>query len=181
MKMKEEVVDHKTVYRGHILDVELQHVRTPKGQIAPREIVHHAPAVALLVLDQDGKMILERQWRQPAGKETLEIPAGKVDSRDQTSADHAAKRELNEETRLQAGSLKKLSSFYTSVGCMDEYMTLYLATDVQPVKRELPQDQDEVIELLHVSLDQAMAMVESGEIEDAKTVMAVYYWNGMSK
>lgn len=181
MKMKEEVIDSKTVYHGHILDVELQHVKTPAGTVAPREIVHHAPAVALLVLDPDGKMVVERQWRQAVGKVTLEIPAGKVDSRDAKSADHAAVRELNEETRLKAGQLKKLSSFYTSTGCMDEYMTLYLATDVSPVDHQLPQDDDEEIELLHLSLPQAMKMVEDGEIEDAKTVMAIYYWRGMNR
>lgn len=179
--MKEEVVDKKTVYHGHIIDVELQHVKTPKGQIAPREIIHHAPAVALLVIDDDHKMILERQWRQAVGKITLEIPAGKVDKRDNDSADHAAVRELNEETRLQAQSLKKVSSFYTSTGCMDEYMTLYLAEQVQPVSDKLPQDADEEIELLHVSLDEALQMIKDGKIEDAKTVMAIYYWQGMDK
>lgn len=181
MKMEEKVIDSKTVYHGHILDVELQHVRTPMGTVASREIVHHAPAVALLVIDPDEKMIIERQWREAVGKETLEIPAGKVDTRDAKSADHAAVRELNEETRLQANKLQKLSSFYTSVGCMDEYMTLYLATDVHPVVTALPQDEDEEIELLHVTLDEAMKMVESGQIEDAKTVMAIYYWRGMNK
>lgn len=181
MKMKEEVIDHKTVYDGHIIKVELQHVKTPKGMVAAREIVHHAPAVALLVIDPDGKMLLERQWRQAVGKETLEIPAGKVDDRDNGNMDHAAVRELNEETRLKAGSLKKLSSFYTSIGCMDEYMSLYLATDVQPVDKKLPQDADEEIEVLHVGRDQALKMVEDGEIEDAKTVMAIYYWRGMAK
>ena len=181
MKMAEKVIDSKTVYHGHIMDVELQHVKTPMGQVAVREIVHHAPAVALLVIAPDGKMILERQWRQAVAKETLEIPAGKVDKRDNGSADHAAKRELNEETRLKAGSLKKLSSFYTSIGCMDEYMTLYLATDTSPVTHQLPQDADERIELLHVSLKDALQMVTDGRIEDGKTVTAIYYWAAMSK
>ena len=88
--------------------------------------------------------------------------------------------ELNEETRYEANSLKKISSFYTSVGCMDEYMTLYLATGLKRVSNELPQDQDEQLMLKEVTLPQALEMIDQGEIEDAKTIMAIYYWQGMN-
>lgn len=179
MEFAEKPISSKEVFAGHLINVEVQQVKTPQGNIAQREIVHHAPAVAILALTADHKMILEKQWRAAIGKTTLEIPAGKVDSRDQASAVHAAKRELNEETRFEAGELKKLSSFYTSVGCMDEYMTLYLATGLTPVETELPQDQDEELVLQTVTLEQAQAMIASGEIEDAKTIMAIYYWQGM--
>ncbi|MCH3922511.1 NUDIX hydrolase [Limosilactobacillus sp.] len=179
MEFEEKPLESKTVFHGHLIDVEVQQVKTPTGIVAQREIVHHAPAIAILALTADNKMILEKQWRAPIAKTTLEIPAGKLDSRDQDDAVHAAKRELNEETRYQARELKKLSSFYTSVGCMDEYMTLYLATGLTPVENALPQDADEQLALMTVSLDQALAMIERGEIEDAKTVMAIYYWRGM--
>lgn len=181
MQFEEKTVSSKTVFSGHLINVEVQQVKTPQGNIAQREIVHHAPAVALLAITADHKMILEKQWRAPIAKTTLEIPAGKVDSRDANSAHHAAVRELNEETRYQADQIKKLSSFYTSVGCMDEYMTLYLATGLRPVDEKLPQDQDEQLAQETVTLDQALAMIDSGEIEDAKTVMAIYYWQGMKK
>lgn len=181
MQFEEKPISSKTVFKGHLIDVEVQQVTTPKGDVAQREIVHHAPAVALLALTDEGKIILEKQWRAPIAKTTLEIPAGKVDSRDQKSAKHAAVRELNEETRLQADRLEKLAGFYTSVGCMDEYMTLYLATGLRPVDYQLPQDEDEQLSLITVTLDQALAMIKSGEIEDAKTVMAIYYWRGMNQ
>lgn len=180
MQFEEKPVSSKTVFKGHLIEVEVQQVQTPHGQLAQREIVHHAPAVALLALTDDHQMLLEKQWRAPIAKTTLEIPAGKVDSRDQASADHAAVRELNEETRYQAASLTMLSGFYTSVGCMDEYMTLYLATGLRPVDHELPQDADEQLALQMVTLDQALAMIDRGEIEDAKTIMAIYYWRGMN-
>lgn len=179
MEFAEKPISSKTVFHGHLIDIEVQQVKTPQGNIAQREIVHHAPAIAVLAITDDGKMILEKQWRAPIAKTTLEIPAGKLDGRDDDSARHAAKRELNEETRYQATELKKVSSFYTSVGCMDEYMTLYLATGLTPVAHELPQDQDEQLVLSEVTLDEALAMIDRGEIEDAKTIMAIYYWQGM--
>lgn len=180
MEFEERPINSKTVFHGHLIDVEVQQVVTPAGNVTQREIVHHAPAIAILALTTDNKMILEKQWRSPIAKTTLEIPAGKLDQRDAANADHAAKRELNEETRYAAGMLKKISSFYTSVGCMDEYMTLYLATDLQPVETELPQDRDENLALKTVTLQQALAMIDRGEIEDAKTIMAIYYWQGMN-
>lgn len=180
MEFEERPISSETVFHGHLIDVEVQQVITPHGNKTQREIVHHAPAIAILTLTADNKMILEKQWRAPIAKTTLEIPAGKLDQRDADNALHAAKRELNEETRYEATSLKKISSFYTSVGCMDEYMTLYLATGLKRVSNELPQDQDEQLMLKEVTLPQALEMIDQGEIEDAKTVMAIYYWQGMN-
>ena len=171
MEFEERPISSKTVFHGHLIDVEVQQVITPHGNKTQREIVHHAPAIAILALTSDNKMILEKQWRAPIAKTTLEIPAGKLDQRDADNALHAAKRELNEETRYEATSLKKISSFYTSVGCMDEYMTLYLATGLKRVEQLM---------LKEVTLPQALEMIDQGEIEDAKTIMAIYYWQGMN-
>ena len=170
MEFEERPISSKTVFHGHLIDVEVQQVITPHGNKTQREIVHHAPAIAILVLTADNKMILEKQWRAPIAKTTLEIPAGKLDQRDADNALHAAKRELNEETRYEATSLKKISSFYTSVGC----------TGLKRVSNELPQDQDEQLMLKEVTLPQALEMIDQGEIEDAKTIMAIYYWQGMN-
>ncbi|WP_251576489.1 NUDIX hydrolase [Limosilactobacillus agrestimuris] len=180
MDFEEKTLSEKTVFDGKVIKVAVEEVETPKGLKAQREIVHHVPAVAILALTDDHKMILEKQWRSPIHNTTLEIPAGKVDSRDSDDALHAAKRELNEETRFEAGTIKKISSFYTSIGVLDEFMTLYLATDLTPVKEKLPQDRDEQLVLEKVTLDEALKMIDAGEIEDAKTIMAIYYWQGMS-
>lgn len=179
MNFEEKTLSEKNVFDGKLIKVAVEEVETPKGLKAQREIVHHAPAVAILALTADHKMILEKQWRSPIHDTTLEIPAGKVDSRDSRDALHAAKRELNEETRLKAGTIKKISSFYTSVGVLDEFMTLYLATDLTPVENKLPQDRDEQLVLEKVTLDEALKMIGEGQIEDAKTIMAIYYWRGM--
>lgn len=181
MNFKEQTVSKQTVFDGKLVKVDVEQVKTPKGLTAQREIIHHAPAVAILALTADNKMILEKQWRSPIHATTLEIPAGKVDSRDSQDALHAAKRELNEETRYEAGTIKKVSSFYTSIGVLDEFMTLYLATDLKPVENKLPQDRDEQLVLETVTLDEALKMIDEGQIEDAKTIMAIYYWQGMRK
>lgn len=180
MDLEEKTIDRQTVFKGHVVDVELQHVKTPQGNTAVREIVRHAPAIALLVIDDDQKMILEKQWRAPVQNITWEIPAGKLDERDHSDARHAAVRELNEETRLKADKLTKITSFYSSVGFCDEFLTLYLAKGLKPVERALPQDQDEDIKLYRFSLEEALQMIANGEIQDSKTIVAVYYWQAQT-
>ncbi|MGX6429060.1 NUDIX hydrolase [Levilactobacillus yonginensis] len=176
MDLEEHVENTEEIYDGAILKLERQEVRLPDGKQAFREIVRHSGAVGILALTADNQMILEKQWRAPVAAVTLEIPAGKLDSRDADNVEHAVKRELNEEIRMQPGQLKRITGFYSSVGFSDEYMTLFLATDLQPVQTELPRDKGENLELLTVTKDQAQAMIESGEINDAKTITAIYYW-----
>ncbi|QMU07433.1 NUDIX hydrolase [Levilactobacillus suantsaii] len=176
MDLEEHVESSETLYDGVIVRLERQQVRLPNGEAATREIVRHAGAVGILALTDADHMILERQWRAPAAKATLEIPAGKLDSRDADNIEHAVRRELNEEIRYEPGTLKRITGFYSSVGFSDEYMTLFMATDLTPVKTELPRDQGENLELSTVTKTQAQAMIASGEIEDAKTIMAIYYW-----
>ncbi|PWG01103.1 NUDIX hydrolase [Levilactobacillus bambusae] len=184
MNFEEKVEKTEPIFHGHIMDVERETVQLPDGQTATREIVRHAPAIGILALTTDNRMILERQWRAPIGQTTLEIPAGKLDARDKNdrdSAEHAAIRELNEEVRLQPGHLERLYGFYSSVGFSDEYMTLYLATELTPVTTELPRDKGENLEVLTPTLDEALQLIENGQIEDAKTIMAIQYWQLMTK
>ena len=176
MDLEEHVESTEELYNGVIIKVERQQVRLPNGDSASREIVRHAGAVGILALTADNKMILERQWRSPIAAATLEIPAGKLDQGDADNVEHAVIRELNEEIRYQPGQLKRITGFYSSVGFSDEYMTLFLATDLKPVTTELPRDQGENLELLTVTKEEAQAMIDSGEINDAKTITAIYYW-----
>ncbi|BAP85905.1 ADP-ribose pyrophosphatase [Paucilactobacillus hokkaidonensis JCM 18461] len=179
MSQEEKQISSRSVFSGHIMDVEVADVKLPDGKMTTREIVRHAPAVAILAIDDDQQMLLMRQWRAAVDQATLEIPAGKVDDRDQNAID-AAHRELNEETRLATDNLTKVSSFYTSVGFSDEYMTLFLAQNLIPVTQKLPQDEDENLQLEKVTLDKALEMIKTGKICDAKTIMAVYYWQTLT-
>lgn len=180
MDFEEHVIGSETIYDGAIINVEKQTVRLPDGQTSFREIVHHSGAIGVLALTRDNKIILEKQWRAPAKTTTIEIPAGKLDSRD-SNFEHAVIRELNEEIRYQPAHVEELFGFYSSVGFSDEYMKLYLATDLEPVTSELPRDKGEFLQIIEKTLPQAVAMVASGEIKDAKTIMAIQHWQLMQK
>lgn len=175
MEFTEKVISHDTKYRGAIIDVEVQTVELPNGQIAKRDIVHHCPAVAVLAITNDNRAVIMRQWRTALAKETLEIPAGKVDNRDTNPLDTVI-RELNEETRMQAGHIEKISSFYLSAGYSDELMHLYLATDLTPVTNKLPQDDDEALTLSTYSLTELADLHQQGLLDDSKTQLAYWYW-----
>lgn len=176
MDLSEKIRSVKRVFDGHLLKLDVQTVTTPNGESASREIVRHAPSVALLMINDQQQMIVERQWRAPISGPIYEIPAGKVDERDGGDPRHAAIREMNEETRLQAGHLEKITAAYPSVGFTDEFMTIYMATDLQPVTKQLAQDADEKIELHYLNLSEALQMIKDGRIKDMKTVLAVFYW-----
>lgn len=180
-KFREKVVQTHEIYSGHILDLQKQSVVTPQGHHTSREVVRHAQAVALLMINDHDQMILVEQWRSPVNRLTLEIPAGKVDDRDNHDVVHAANREMNEETRLSAKHLERVTASYSSPGFTDEKITLFYAHDLSPVKSELPQDQDENLKLVEVSLKQALEMVKTGKIDDMKTVMAIFYWASLKE
>lgn len=180
MKFEEKVLSSQVVYQGKIIRVEKAQVLTPKNQHAQRDIVKHSPAIAILMIDDHDRIILVQQWRTAANKITLEIPAGKIDDRDDGNAVHAVKREMNEETRLEADNIQIINSSFSSPGFTDEKISLYLATDLHNVSKELPQDADEELSLVRLSFQDAVEMITDGKIDDMKTVMAIYYW-GMKR
>lgn len=179
MNFEEKIVKSEPRYNGAIIDVYQQTVKLPNGELANRDVVLHQDAIAVLAITDDNKAIFEKQWRAPIKKTTLEIPAGKVEAGE--SDETTAIRELNEETRYQADNLKRVAGFYTSPGFTNEYMTLYVATGLKQVIAKLPQDADENIQLMSLSLTEALAGVTDGTIEDSKTVLAIYYWQTLNK
>jgi ADP-ribose pyrophosphatase len=180
LDFEERVIGSEQIYDGAIINVEKQTVRLPDGQTSFREIVHHSGAVGILALTKDNKIILEKQWRAPVKKTTIEIPAGKVDGRDRNFHDTVV-RELNEEIRYVPKTIKELYGFYSSVGFSDEFMKLYLAEDLEPVKNQLPRDKGEFLEVFEKTMDEAIQMIADGEIQDAKTITAIQYWQLMQK
>lgn len=174
INFKEHVESEHTIYHGAILDLAVEKVRLPNGQPANREIVHHHGAVGLIPLTDDGKIILVKQWREPLRQVTLEIPAGKIEPGEAPL--QTAKRELNEEVRMEATHLKQVAQFYTSPGFADEKMTLFCATGLAPVANELPQDDDEFLELVSLTPTEMHRQIATELICDAKTIMALWYW-----
>ncbi len=154
------------------------------GTRATRDIAGHPGAVAIVALDDDGRVALVRQWRLPADAALLEIPAGGLDVHDdgtKEDPDIAAARELEEETGLQAGTWRPLGSCYTAPGFTDEDMHLFLATDLSPAAEDgrLGPDEDERLILEWRPWRDAVAAAERGEIRDAKSIVGLFWLGRM--
>lgn len=178
--LEERVTGSRLVHRGRYLEVRVDEIERADGSRGERDVVEHPGAVAILAVDDAGHLLLVRQWRLPAGRALLEVPAGTLDRHDGVleDPDLAAPRELEEETGYRAAGWRRLSSFWTAPGFASELMHLYLATGLAAVGdgdgdgRRGP-DEDEQLELRHVTLEEAEALVERGDIADAKTLLAL--------
>lgn len=165
---RERSVLSERPFTGKLLKIRVDHVILPNGRHSKREIVEHRGAVAIVPITEEG-VILERQYRHAVGKTIWEIPAGTLEE-GESSLDAAA-RELEEETGYFPGKLEELAHFYVAVGYSTEIIRLYMATDL--TRKPSRQEADESIESLVVPLSEALRMVESNEIEDAKTIIGL--------
>ncbi|MCI0585089.1 MAG: NUDIX domain-containing protein [Chloroflexi bacterium] len=177
-RLRETVVGSRVVHRGHYLEVRVDDIVTPDGRRSQRDVVGHPGAVAIVALDNQDRVLLVRQFRLPAGRTLLEIPAGTLDRAEDGSLedpDLAARRELEEETGFRAGSWERLGSFWTAPGFATELMHVYLARDLSPADEgRLGPDEDERLELQAIPWRDAVAMAErGGEIADAKSIVGL--------
>ena len=163
-----EFIDSKKVFTGRVFDVSVDTVREADRTYI-REVVHHPGSAVILPAFDDGTIGLVRQYRHPAVKYLLELPAGTLN--DQERPEIGAARELEEELGLVAGNLEKLSEFFVSPGFCEEKMWLYLATDLTETSQRL--EDDELIEVVRLPIERALQMITDGEIEDAKTIIGL--------
>ena len=144
-------------------------IRLPSGRTTTREVVEHSNAVCIVPLDEDGNVVLVRQYRKAVESDLLELPAGGIE--DGEILDEAVLRELQEEIGYTAGRLRHLASFWVSPGWCNEYMHAYLATELRPSR--LDADDDEYITVERFSLSEALDLIGTGEIRDAKSIAAL--------
>ena len=158
------------IFDGIILHVFKDTVELPNGNPATREVIRHVGAVGIVPLTDDGKVIVERQFRYPLNRVITEIPAGKLDSltEDRLSA---AKRELEEETGYTAAEWTDMGDYYPTPAYCDERITLYLARGLSLGQRHL--DEDEFLNFEAVPLETLVAQVMDGTITDGKTQVAI--------
>ncbi|TVP92393.1 NUDIX hydrolase [Alkalibacterium sp.] len=175
MEFFEETVSEKSIYKGNVTEYTVQEVRLPDGKLAQREIVRHAGASAVIPFTQDGRMVLVKQYRKAIEQLSVEIPAGIKDEVDDTGL-VTAKRELEEETGYQADEWEFVTSFFSTPGFTDEYLEIYEATGLKKVDNPLEMDDDEAIELIEVTFDEAWDLYGQKLIRDSKTVFALFYW-----
>ena len=158
------------LYRGSIIQLNLETVTLPNGKAIDLEIVHHPGGVAVLAEDAEGRLCLIRQYRHAAGGWLWEIPAGKLEPGE--APELTAQRELLEEAGVEAGRWQKLGHTVTSPGILTEVIHLYFATDLN--HKTHAHEDAELIEIHWFPLEQIEAMVQQGMIVDAKTLVGLY-------
>lgn len=162
-------VDSRLVYNGAIVALRLDRVEMPDGRIVEREVVEHHGAVAVVAVDDDGRVVLIRQYRHPLGERLLELPAGLIDIAGEDPL-AAARRELAEETGLAAREWSVLVDVALSPGFTDEALRVYLARGLTETDRPAPEHEEADLELVRMPLDAAVRAALAGEIVNATAV-----------
>jgi ADP-ribose pyrophosphatase len=167
----EHYVSGQEVYSGVLLRVQRDMVRLPNGRQSVREYIRHPGAVLALPLFDDGRVLLERQFRYPLKREFIELPAGKLEP----GEDHlqTARRELLEETGYAASEWRRLGLIHPGIGYSDEVIELWLARGLE--KRAARLDEDEFLEVFELPFGEALEWVRDGRISDGKTVAALLW------
>jgi ADP-ribose pyrophosphatase len=169
--LTEHFVSGEQVFDGKLLKVYRDAVRLPDGSLGAREYIRHPGAVAIVARFDDGRVLLERQYRYPQRREFIEIPAGKLEPNEPHL--ETAKRELLEETGYAAAQWRRLGVVHTAIAYTDESIDLFLAEKLTKGAARL--DAGEFLETLIVPFAEAIAMVRDGRITDVKTVAALLW------
>jgi ADP-ribose pyrophosphatase len=169
--LREARLSGEDIYNGIFLKMKRDKVAMPDGQEAMREYLTHPGAVAIVALLDDGRILMERQYRYPIAKACIEIPAGKLDPNE----DHllCAKRELEEETGYTATKWSFIRRIHPVISYSTEFIDIYLAEGLIPGKSHL--DEEEFLDVFAAPLEQLIAWVEDGEITDVKTTISAYW------
>lgn len=167
--LTEKALSSEQVFDGTLLKVYRDAVRLPDGSAATREYIKHPGAVAVVPLFEDGRVLLERQFRYPHHREFIEVPAGKLDPGEPPL--DTAKRELLEETGYVAAQWTRVGVIHTAIAYTDEAIEIFLARRLEERERKL--DAGEFLETFSVPFEEAVEMIRDGRITDAKTVSAL--------
>ena len=163
-----KIIDSEKVFEGRVFNVTVDTV-SEGDQTYKREVVHHSGSAVIIPIHDDGTVVLVRQYRHPAVRYLLEAPAGTLAERERPEV--GAARELEEELGLVAERLEKLSEFFVSPGFLEEKMWVFLATELSEGKQRL--DDDEFLDIVRLPIAEALEMITSGEIQDAKTIIGL--------
>ena len=165
----EPTISSRHIFNGRIIDVRVDTVRLQNGRESTREIVSHDPSICVVPVDEDGNVLMVRQYRKPAADFLLEVPAGGIEPGEEPEA--AARRELQEEIGHASDNLIPLSGFWLAPGWCTEYMYAFLATELTPATLE--SDDDEFIDVIRVPLTSVLQEIADGAIQDAKSVASL--------
>jgi ADP-ribose pyrophosphatase len=172
-RLEERTINSNKIFTGKVISLQVDEVELPNGKTSKREIIKHPGAVAILPVTKDGKIILVEQYRKALERVIVEIPAGKLEAGEKP--EDCAYRELEEETGYSCDNLEWLISFYTSPGFADEIVHLYLATGLNKNVNPALLDEDEFVNIIELSLEEAKQFISEQKIYDAKTAYAIQY------
>ena len=171
INLKETQIDSKLSYDGNFLKVRKDNARMPDGSVSSREYITHPGAVAILALLDNGKILMERQFRYAPQQEFIEIPAGKIDPGEDILV--TAKRELLEETGYVANEWVHLSTAWPCIGYADERLEYFMAKGLVHHGGKL--DDGEFLEVFELGVDDAIDWVRQGKINDSKTIVGLFW------
>lgn len=178
-KFEEKTIKTERIFEGKIINLRVDDVVLPDGRESKRELVEHPGGVSVLAVTEENKIVLVEQYRKPMELTTLEIPAGKREKGEEPIV--TALRELEEETDYTCDRLEFVHSFYTSPGFADELLYLYEAIGLKKNEKVVQLDEDEFVEILEVTLEEALELIKNGRIQDAKTIIAIQYFQLQNK
>jgi ADP-ribose pyrophosphatase len=166
--LEEKIIGSQRVFDGRLLKVDTVDIELPNGNRKVHEVIRHPGAVCVIALDDEGRILLVRQYRTALERVTIEVPAGKLDAGEDPA--NAVQRELSEETGYTADNIRHLASFAPAAGYSDEIIHIYMATDLHAGKAH--PDDDEFLSVEWVSLECLIDSVLDGRIEDSKTMIS---------
>jgi ADP-ribose diphosphatase len=171
MDLKETRLSSELVYEGNFIRVHKDSVLLPDGAVSSREYIAHPGAVAVLAILDNGKLVMERQYRYAPQREFVELPAGKIDHGEDILV--CAKRELLEETGYVAKEWVHLTTAWPCIGYADERMEYFLARGLNLQGSKL--DDGEFLEVFELSLSEAIEWIRLGKIIDSKTIVGIFW------
>ena len=167
--LRETLIQGEQVYQGHFLDVRRDRIRLPNGESAHREYIVHPGAVMVVAVLDDGRLVVERQFRYPLGRVVLEFPAGKLDAGESTM--HCAIRELSEETGYRAREWARAGILHNAIAYSTEGIEVWFARGLVAGERSL--DAGEFLDVTHATVAELVALARRGELTDAKTLIGL--------
>lgn len=171
MNLTETRIDGELAYDGHFLKIQRDNIALPDGRHSVREYVLHPGATVILPVFDDGRVLLERQYRYPLGQAFIEFPAGKIDPNEDPLA--TARRELLEETGYTASDWQFVCKIHNAIAYSDEYLDIYLARGLKEGTQQL--DEGEFLELFTATVDELLQWIREGKVTDVKTIIGAFW------
>lgn len=166
------LIGSRDIYQGRVINLRVDEIEVKDGLNVRREVVEHPGAVVILPVDAQGRILWERQYRYAAGRYLMELPAGTLEKGE--DPEECARRELIEETGFAGSSWTRLGGYFSAPGFCTEYMHCFLATGLTPAHAD--GDEDEEIEVVPLSLDESLKLIDDGGVEDAKSLAAIHLY-----